>query len=63
MTTQTDQLTAELKQLAALAEEALDRYLPQADQEPRELHEAIRYAALAGGKRVRPALTFLLAEA
>lgn len=37
-------------------ETALGRYLPAATQAPAGLHEAMRYAALGGGKRVRPLL-------
>jgi geranylgeranyl diphosphate synthase type II len=41
---------------------ALDRLLPPARQEPRKLHEAMRYSVFAGGKRVRPALCLLACE-
>ena len=44
-------------------EEALDRYLPAGDQEPRELHAAMRYSVFAGGKRIRPILCMASAEA
>lgn len=44
-------------------EVALDRLLPRADQEPRRLHEVMRYAALGGGKRVRPMLVYAAGEA
>ncbi|PLZ00972.1 geranyl transferase [Burkholderia sp. WAC0059] len=37
-------------------ESALERYLPAADVVPGPLHEAMRYAVLGGGKRVRPLL-------
>jgi farnesyl diphosphate synthase len=37
-------------------ETALDRALPAASIAPAQLHEAMRYAALGGGKRVRPLL-------
>ena len=37
-------------------ESALDRALPPADIAPTRLHEAMRYAVLGGGKRVRPLL-------
>ncbi len=37
-------------------EVALDRLLPAANQPPTRLHEAMRYVALGGGKRVRPLL-------
>lgn len=41
----------------------LDRELPAADEEPRTVHAAMRYAALQGGKRLRPALAILTCEA
>ena len=37
-------------------ESALDRFLPPNTIAPARLHEAMRYAALGGGKRVRPLL-------
>ena len=42
----------------ARTESALSRFLPDASLEPRRLHEAMRYVALGGGKRVRPMLAF-----
>ncbi|WP_328586141.1 polyprenyl synthetase family protein [Chitinasiproducens palmae] len=42
--------------IAARTEAALDRALPPASQAPGRLHEAMRYAVLGGGKRVRPLL-------
>lgn len=41
---------------------ALGAVLPPAHQLPQRLHEAMRYAALGGGKRVRPLLTFASGE-
>ena len=41
----------------------LDRALPPADASPRRLHEAMRYAVLNGGKRVRPTLVIATGEA
>lgn len=38
------------------AESALARFLPGSDSIPARLHEAMRYATLGGGKRVRPLL-------
>ena len=52
--------------LAALRPEidtALDRVLPAAEEPPARLHAAIRYSALAPGKRARPALAVLAGEA
>jgi geranylgeranyl diphosphate synthase type II len=43
-------------------ERALASRLPQADQIPTRLHEAMRYSVLSGGKRVRPALLFATAR-
>ncbi len=39
-------------------EHHLDQYLPSEDTLPKKLHEAMRYIALNGGKRVRPLLTY-----
>ena len=39
-------------------ETTLGQVLPKADHLPAKLHEAMRYAVLDGGKRVRPLLVF-----
>lgn len=39
-------------------ETALDAALPRADASPQRLHAAMRHAALAGGKRMRPMLVY-----
>jgi farnesyl diphosphate synthase len=44
-------------------ERALDHYLPASTQVPVRLHEAMRYAVLGGGKRVRPLLCHAAGEA
>ena len=43
-------------------EAALARHLPAADCIPARLHDAMRYATLGGGKRVRPLLAFAAGE-
>ena len=43
-------------------EAALEQRLPGAQIAPARLHEAMRYATLGGGKRVRPLLTFAAGE-
>ena len=43
-------------------EAALKRCLPGPQHAPARLHEAMRYATLEGGKRVRPLLTFAAGE-
>ncbi len=47
-------LAQELARFENVAREAL----PPAERAPKRLHEAIRYAALGGGKRVRPLLVY-----
>src|ERR1700753_25749 len=43
-------------------EQALDRHLPPTSTAPARLHEAMRYAVLGGGKRVRPLLCHAASE-
>ncbi|MFA9275321.1 MAG: polyprenyl synthetase family protein [Candidatus Aquirickettsiella gammari] len=47
-----------MKSIQADVEVALANYLPAPSQEPQALHEAMAYAVLDGGKRVRPLLVF-----
>jgi farnesyl diphosphate synthase len=44
-------------------ETALDHWLPAAAETPQELHRAMRYATLAGGKYVRPLLVYATGQA
>ncbi len=55
-----DERIAEAKERV---EHALDRRLPAATIHPARLHEAMRYAVLGGGKRLRPLLVYLSGEA
>ena len=48
--------------LQARIETALERLLPDPQHAPQTLHAAMRYAALGGGKRVRPLLAFAAGE-
>lgn len=41
---------------------ALDKALPAASENPKRLHEAMRYAVFNGGKRVRPLLVYASGE-
>ena len=43
-------------------EDVLSELLPRAEVAPQRLHEAMRYAVLDGGKRVRPLLVFAAGE-
>lgn len=56
------QLSAWMRLRQAETEAALDRILPDAAIAPQRLHEAMRYATLGGGKRVRPLLVFAAGE-
>jgi len=51
-----------LKRYRDRVEQALDHELPTARTSPTKLHEAMRYATLNGGKRVRACLTYATAE-
>src|ERR1700719_2075537 len=57
-----DAFTAQLESWRARMERALEERLPQPDVVPTRLHEAMRYSALGGGKRVRPILLFATAR-
>jgi len=47
-----------LVQRAQHVESVLDEHMPAADDVPMRLHDAMRYAVLGGGKRVRAALVY-----
>jgi farnesyl diphosphate synthase len=51
-----------MAQTQARVETSLSHFLPSGDCIPARLHEAMRYAALGGGKRVRPLLAFAAGE-
>jgi len=56
-------LDCDLRRLRPLIDGALDRYTRLEDGCPTDLREAIRYSLLAPGKRLRPLLVLLAAEA
>ena len=56
-------VNAFLEEARSLVDAALDRALPSPDTAPRRLHEAMRYAAFAGGKRLRPAIAIAACRA
>lgn len=56
-------LKAYLEERRALVEARLDELLPPEYQKPETLHRAMRYSALAGGKRFRPILCLAAADA
>jgi geranylgeranyl diphosphate synthase type II len=52
-----------LEEKRALVDATLDRNLPPADTNPPLIHEAMRYAVLGGGKRIRPIVAIAAVEA
>jgi farnesyl diphosphate synthase len=52
-----------MAKVQARIEAALERLLPPAGIAPQRLHQAMRYAVLGGGKRIRPLLAFAAGEA
>jgi geranylgeranyl diphosphate synthase type II len=56
-------LNAYLQPRLEAIEQALERWLPAPSTRPRQLPEAMRYAVLSGGKRLRPILCIAAAEA
>lgn len=52
-----------LRDRRAAIERTLEANLPAADTPPAVIHEAMRYAVLGGGKRIRPILAVAAAEA
>lgn len=54
----TQQFRAWMQQKQDQCERALSDFIPQPSVVPGHLHEAMRYAALDGGKRVRPLLVY-----
>lgn len=56
-------LTAYLNEQQQQIDAALDARLPQPQQRPGRLHEAMRYSVFAGGKRLRPILMIAACQA
>jgi farnesyl diphosphate synthase len=59
----TENFSGLLSSWQARIEQQLDIRLPSIKDAPQRLHEALRYSALGGGKRVRPALVYATATA
>jgi len=52
------ELSVRLQEWAKRCEHVLEHALPPATARPARLHQAMRYATLGGGKRIRPCLTY-----
>src|SRR5215471_13040867 len=52
-----------MARVQARTEATLERLLPSPSIAPQRLHQAMRYAVLGGGKRIRPLLAFAAGEA
>jgi geranylgeranyl diphosphate synthase type II len=61
--TATETITHYLARRAVEVNEWLDRLVPSETTPPEQLHRAMRYSLLAGGKRLRPALVLAAGEA
>lgn len=55
--------TEYLRAKREVVDATLDAHLPPADTYPPRIHEAMRYAVLGGGKRIRPIVAIAAAEA
>jgi len=60
---ETAELMTLLGEISAKVDQRLRELLPPTTEAPAELHEAMRYSALAPGKRLRPALVLIAAQA
>jgi geranylgeranyl pyrophosphate synthase len=58
-----EEFIARLQEWRELVDATLVRHLPPADTPPAVIHEAMRYAVLGGGKRVRPIMALAAALA
>ncbi len=58
--TESERLLVEWRQRI---DRVLDERLPDEQQPPEILHRAMRYSALAGGKRFRPVLVYATGQA
>jgi len=56
-------LAEKMRDCQSRVEAALETWLPDAGTEPAVLHEAMRYAVLGGGKRIRPVLVYAAGKA
>lgn len=61
--TATETITDYLARRAAEVNQWLNRLVPSETTPPEQLHRAMRYSLLAGGKRLRPSLTLAAGEA
>lgn len=57
------ELTEKFNRYVVLINDYLDHLLPPEDVPPQPIHRAMRYSLFAGGKRLRPLLCLLAAEA
>ena len=56
-------LKTQLERWRSQIEQTIEREMPPADRRPAVIHEAMRYAVLGGGKRLRPILAIAAADA
>jgi len=63
MMSESDPLASQIQFWRKRADQALEKWLPTESTIPDRLHQAMRYAVLNGGKRIRPILTYAAGHA
>jgi geranylgeranyl diphosphate synthase type II len=63
MMSNSDTLASQIQFWRKRADQALEKWLPTEATLPERLHQAMRYAVLNGGKRIRPILTYATGHA
>jgi geranylgeranyl diphosphate synthase type II len=61
--TENPELGTRLESIRKLVDDTLNDWLPAENVEPVEVHRAMRHSLFGGGKRIRPALALLTADA
>ena len=63
MMSESDPLASQIQFWRKRVDQALEKWLPTESTIPERLHEAMRYAVLNGGKRIRPILSYAAGHA
>ncbi len=59
----TDNIELKIEEWRQRSEKSLDKWLPAEEINPAQLHKAMRYSVLNGGKRIRPILVYAAGHA
>jgi len=58
----TDLFKAKMNGWISITDKGLEKYVPQLENYQKNIYKAMRYSLMAGGKRIRPVLTFACAD-